>query len=151
MARFTQGPPGAGAVTPGSAADAPASGPIAPPAAAARAGQPTVAPPALASSTMPAGPDRPDVTAVHEPPPTAVTAAAMAGAETPVAVAVPGEPAVPPVASPPDSAAPPPVPAVAPAPAPFRDGTYTGWGYCRHGEIQATIIVEHGRPSTTKK
>jgi uncharacterized protein with FMN-binding domain len=145
MARFTPGPPGAGAVSPGPAVDAPPSVPIAAPAAAVHAGQPTVAPQALAPSTTSAGPARPDVTAVHEPSPPAAITGEQTGAETPAAVSVPDEPAVPLAAAVPDSAAPPPAPVVAPVPAPFRDGTYTGWGYCRHGEIQATIIVEHGR------
>jgi len=27
----------------------------------------------------------------------------------------------------------------------FKDGTYLGWGYCRHGDIQASVAVEAGR------
>jgi uncharacterized protein with FMN-binding domain len=27
----------------------------------------------------------------------------------------------------------------------YKDGTYLGWGYCRHGDIQASVIVERGR------
>ena len=27
----------------------------------------------------------------------------------------------------------------------YRDGTYLGWGYCRHGDIQASVVVEDGR------
>ena len=48
-------------------------------------------------------------------------------------------------------AAPPPVIPAAPAPAPappkpaWKDGTYTGWGYSRHGNIEATVIIESGR------
>lgn len=42
-----------------------------------------------------------------------------------------------------------PVPANAPAPAPSRpmwkDGTYTGWGYSRHGNIEAAVVIEGGR------
>ena len=33
----------------------------------------------------------------------------------------------------------------APARGPYTDGTYTGWGYSRHGNIEATVIVESGR------
>lgn len=39
----------------------------------------------------------------------------------------------------------------APAPAPptrqgqYKDGTYLGWGYSRHGDIQASVVVEDGR------
>jgi uncharacterized protein with FMN-binding domain len=39
-------------------------------------------------------------------------------------------------------------PAAAPA-APreskFKDGTYSGWGYSRHGDIQAAVVVQDGR------
>ena len=27
----------------------------------------------------------------------------------------------------------------------YKDGTYSGWGTCRHGDIQATVVVEGGR------
>ena len=27
----------------------------------------------------------------------------------------------------------------------YRDGTYLGWGSCRHGDIQATVVIEAGR------
>jgi uncharacterized protein with FMN-binding domain len=27
----------------------------------------------------------------------------------------------------------------------YRDGTYFGWGYSRHGNIQAAVVVEGGR------
>jgi uncharacterized protein with FMN-binding domain len=41
-----------------------------------------------------------------------------------------------------------PLPA-APAPAPakpaWKDGTYTGWGYSRHGNIEAAVVIENGR------
>ena len=55
-----------------------------------------------------------------------------------------------PVAAPPPTvsilAPPPPTqspasPAVAPAPK-WKDGTYTGWGTCRHGDIQAAVVIE---------
>lgn len=44
-----------------------------------------------------------------------------------------------------------PVPVVAPPPPPpppapkWKDGTYTGWGTSRHGDIQAQVIIEDGR------
>ena len=40
-----------------------------------------------------------------------------------------------------------PKPEVAPAPpAPmWKDGTYTGWGYSRHGDIEAAVVIEGGR------
>jgi uncharacterized protein with FMN-binding domain len=36
----------------------------------------------------------------------------------------------------------PPVAASAPH---YKDGTYSGWGSCRHGDIEATVVVEGGR------
>ena len=64
----------------------------------------------------------------------------------------------PPIATPPSrhrSVAQVPAPAIAPppelppAPAPakpaWKDGTYTGWGYSRHGNIEATVVIEGGR------
>jgi uncharacterized protein with FMN-binding domain len=44
----------------------------------------------------------------------------------------------------------PPTPVAAPAPvadaaAKWKDGTYLGWGTCRHGDIQAQVIIEGGR------
>ncbi len=42
------------------------------------------------------------------------------------------------------SAAPEPAPAAPPAPK-WKDGTYTGWGTSRHGDIQASVVIENGR------
>jgi uncharacterized protein with FMN-binding domain len=36
------------------------------------------------------------------------------------------------------------VPAAPPAPT-WKDGTYTGWGFSRHGNIEATVAIEGGR------
>jgi uncharacterized protein with FMN-binding domain len=41
-------------------------------------------------------------------------------------------------------AAPAPAPAAVPATV-WKDGTYTGWGYSRHGNIEAQVIIEGGR------
>jgi uncharacterized protein with FMN-binding domain len=56
------------------------------------------------------------------------------------------------VAEPPPPVAPAPEVAVEPAPAvptpaapTWKDGTYTGWGYSRHGNIEATVVIEAGR------
>jgi uncharacterized protein with FMN-binding domain len=41
-----------------------------------------------------------------------------------------------------------PAPALPPAAAPggnWRDGTYTGWGTSRHGEIKAQVVIRNGR------
>jgi uncharacterized protein with FMN-binding domain len=27
----------------------------------------------------------------------------------------------------------------------YRDGTYLGWGHCRHGDIQAAVVIKGGR------
>ena len=35
-------------------------------------------------------------------------------------------------------------PAALPA-APYRDGAYSGWGACRHGDLQAEVVIEQGR------
>jgi uncharacterized protein with FMN-binding domain len=37
-----------------------------------------------------------------------------------------------------------PAPVAAPAPK-WKDGTYTGWGYSRHGNIEASVVIESGR------
>jgi uncharacterized protein with FMN-binding domain len=39
---------------------------------------------------------------------------------------------------------PPPAPAAAPKPI-WKDGTYTGWGTSRHGDIQAAVVIQGGR------
>lgn len=39
-------------------------------------------------------------------------------------------------------------PAAPPTPppaGPYKDGTYLGWGTCRHGDIQASVLIEGGR------
>ena len=28
---------------------------------------------------------------------------------------------------------------------PYRDGSYSGWGSSRHGDIEATVVIEDGR------
>jgi uncharacterized protein with FMN-binding domain len=60
-------------------------------------------------------------------------------------------PATTPVAADPDPA-PEPAPAAAPVVAPstpakpvWRDGTFRGWGTSRHGDIEATVVIEAGR------
>jgi uncharacterized protein with FMN-binding domain len=37
-----------------------------------------------------------------------------------------------------------PVPTPTPVPS-WKDGTYTGWGYSRHGNIEAEVVIEGGR------
>jgi uncharacterized protein with FMN-binding domain len=50
-----------------------------------------------------------------------------------------------------------PTPAPVPAPAPpavaaaaFKDGTYYGWGSCRHGDIEAAVVIEAGRITSAR-
>jgi uncharacterized protein with FMN-binding domain len=67
----------------------------------------------------------------------AEVAVASVVAPTPVTPAVVSAPVAPVVAAAP-------VPA-APAAPKWKDGTYTGWGTSRHGDIQAQVVVEAGR------
>jgi uncharacterized protein with FMN-binding domain len=60
--------------------------------------------------------------------------------DTPVVVET-SEPAPVPIDLPPE---PSPVPTAA-APNLYKDGTYLGWGSCRHGDIQASVVIENGR------
>jgi uncharacterized protein with FMN-binding domain len=48
-------------------------------------------------------------------------------------------------ASNPVASAEPVVPPAPASPAKWKDGTYTGWGTSRHGDIQASVVVEGGR------
>ncbi|MEZ5318905.1 MAG: FMN-binding protein [Vicinamibacterales bacterium] len=93
-------------------------------------------------------------------------APAGAPATTGEATPSPAPPPAAPVATSPPSpqAAAPPVPAPAPPPQPalpepdnypapavlYKDGTYTGWGTSRHGDIQATVVIEGGRIASAK-
>ena len=38
-----------------------------------------------------------------------------------------------------------PAPAASPAASGWKDGKYLGWGYSRHGDIQAQVVIENGR------
>jgi uncharacterized protein with FMN-binding domain len=88
----------------------------------------------------------PSAAPIAEP---AASAAPLAPAEptatAPAAPTAPPEPAT-------TAAAQSPIPAPAPAPvapavvaAKFKDGTYTGWGSCRHGDIQVAVTIEAGK------
>jgi hypothetical protein len=46
--------------------------------------------------------------------------------------------------------APPPEPPPPVARGEYKDGSYTGWGYCRHGDIQASVVVAAGRIVSAK-
>jgi uncharacterized protein with FMN-binding domain len=74
-----------------------------------------------------------------------ITASAKA-ADPMIASAVTAEPPAAPVTMP----DPVPVPATVPTPSavaksPYKDGTYLGWGSSRHGDIQASVVIEGGR------
>jgi uncharacterized protein with FMN-binding domain len=125
-------PPAAPAAT--MAAPSPAAAISSPPAhnAAATRSQTASVEPVLAAPTAPAGAEQPSPASIPAP-------------SSPVAVV-----ALPEVIQ----AAEPPAPAaeikteVAPAapPAPmWKDGAYTGWGYSRHGDIEASVVIEGGR------
>lgn len=32
---------------------------------------------------------------------------------------------------------------------PWKDGSYNGWGTCRHGDIEATVVIEGGKIAST--
>jgi uncharacterized protein with FMN-binding domain len=34
---------------------------------------------------------------------------------------------------------------VSPPRSEYKDGTYLGWGHCRHGDIQASVVIAGGR------
>lgn len=68
--------------------------------------------------------------------PVAAAAAVPATADSPATTVAATLPQVEAPAAP---APPPPPPPV------WKDGKYTAWGTCRHGDIQATVIIEGGR------
>jgi uncharacterized protein with FMN-binding domain len=77
-------------------------------------------------------------------PVTVATAIEIPPPSTPVAVM----PAPVPVlnqASPEVLPPPPPPPPTLPTALQYKDGTYTAWGSCRHGDIEATVVIDAGR------
>jgi uncharacterized protein with FMN-binding domain len=90
---------------------------------------------------------------VAEPAPKSVAKLAPRAKAEPVAAPVEVEstpveaPAAPPVVVEVklEAPAPPPPPPPAPPAPQWKDGTYTGWGYSRHGNIEAQVVVEGGR------
>ena len=133
--------------------------PLAPPEAAPRreARAEAEAPPSApgAERPSPVTPTTSTVAPETSPAPIVATAPA-ADDESTTTSAPPPSPAQPQAAAPAQAAAAPqaPVPAPAPAPTPapapqqnaaFKDGTYYGWGSCRHGDIQAAVTIEAGR------
>jgi uncharacterized protein with FMN-binding domain len=126
-----------------------------------------VAHPRVETFTMPTGKppapvvEGPVVEAKHTPTRTdGPDSGAPSKAETalePAAIPAPPDAAPPaPVFAPPpvierQADTPPPPKPADPAPAPatpaaqWKDGTYTGWGYSRHGNIEAQVVIENGR------
>lgn len=72
-------------------------------------------------------------------PPAQAPPPVTAAAEAPPVIAQTTEPAPPAAEQKPEAP-----PAVSPAPL-WKDGTYTGWGYSRHGNIEAQVVIEGGR------
>ena len=93
----------------------------------------------LAGKPEPSSPGEPERSPVA-----AVAAPVIEQAAAPTALAVEHKAEV-------TTAAPLPVLPAGPAPAPepakpaWKDGTYTGWGYSRHGNIEAAVVIESGR------
>jgi uncharacterized protein with FMN-binding domain len=80
--------------------------------------------------------------AIKSPSPAPTPAAAIESAPTPAPT-----PTI--IPTPTSTPTPVPTPAVAPTPTPapaaFKDGTFSGWGGSRHGDIEATVVIESGR------
>ena len=72
--------------------------------------------------------------------PTTATAVAPAAPAPPPELPVAAVPAADPIATAQPPSAPP-----APSKNQYKDGTYLGWGSSRHGDIQASVVVEEGR------
>jgi uncharacterized protein with FMN-binding domain len=92
--------------------------------------------PAVATA-LPALPHAPAAPAAESKPEVAI---ANAPAITPPAI-VPA----PAVGTPPAPVAAPAAQEETPAAPKWKDGTYTGWGTCRHGDIQAEVVIAGGR------
>jgi uncharacterized protein with FMN-binding domain len=96
-------------------------------------------PPIPAPFNSPA-PVAPAVIAPTQPLPKAVQTEAVE-TEAPVATAPDPIPEPAPIAAEPkveEAPVPPPAPK-------WKDGTYTGWGYSRHGNIEASVVIDSGR------
>ena len=101
-----------------------------------------------------AQPPRPEPEAPRPPAPPPLPVAKPASAPVPPPWVTSSEPAPETPAAPapaPEPPAPAPTPVAPPAPPPapaapvWKDGTYTGWGTSRHGDIQASVVIANGR------
>lgn len=94
---------------------------------------------------------RPDVPARPLPAVVPSKPAEVLPSDPPIAAVDPSSEPVPPpepvpVVSEPKAVEPKVEAAPAPPPSPvWKDGTYTGWGYSRHGNIEASVVIEGGR------
>jgi uncharacterized protein with FMN-binding domain len=106
--------------------------------------------PKLVASVQPQVARTPEV---QQEAPAAPAPAAEAKVETPAPVVPVAAPVAPVVANAAEISAAPKTPASPKPPAdvpPWKDGTYQGWGWCRHGDIEATVVIEAGRIATAK-
>jgi uncharacterized protein with FMN-binding domain len=99
------------------------------------AGTPSVKP--VAAKVNPENSSAPTAAAVPATSSAPVAATAPAPVPAPAAPAVAAAPAAPA----PDAAYKAIIAAAAP---PWKDGSYEGWGTCRHGDLQATVVIEGG-------
>lgn len=92
-------------------------------------------------------PVKPNPVILEEPRKPSATPPAAADTTKPVAVeAIAPPPAAPETKAPEPTVEPATVPKVDAAPAPvWKDGTYRGWGYSRHGDIEAEVVIQGGR------
>lgn len=120
-------------------ADAKAAAPLQ---AAAKATEKKAAPKPEAKAEVTPDANAAEPTPAPQPDPVVAAVAAAPVAPVPVAPAAP-------TAEPVFQGVVPQVPAPQAQPAPrasiWKDGTYTGWGYSRHGDIEAQVVVENGR------
>ena len=94
-------------------------------------------PPSPEKSPPPSKTEKPGPVAAEQVAPAPETAPPAAAAAVAVA-----EPAPAPEPAP---SAPPPQPPPPPSAPTWKDGTYTGWGTSRHGDIQAQVVIAAGR------
>src|SRR6185312_6431905 len=93
--------------------------------------------PAPAPLATPASEPSPEVAPAAPPPVSSPVTPAPEPAAPAPAAAIVATPAVP---------SPAPATPAAPQPAAqYKDGTYKGWGTCRHGDIEAQVVIEGGR------
>lgn len=106
----------------------------------------TAAPAAAAAVVVPTPAPRPTVVALPPPPAAVAPVEEVLAAVEPVAKSLPPAAENPPVAVAAANAAVEVAPKAADVPRPkWKDGKFSGWGSCRHGDIEATIEIKGGR------